>query len=135
MNKKKYQNTYFQHPSSSEVSPSLVHQFSIDTPSKRWTCDGVTMEYRWSIYRGRTKEKRSFLLENSAFHKNHLAWSFLRKLKHILYLLHSLGCHTVRLRPHTTGTHIDICSLTKDVCLVKSIHNILSYSHSTMLFP
>ena len=33
----KYQNTYFQHPPISEVSPSLVHRFSIVTTSKRWT--------------------------------------------------------------------------------------------------
>jgi len=33
------------HVHSSLVSPSLVHRISIVTPSKRWTCDGVTMEY------------------------------------------------------------------------------------------
>ena len=30
---------------SSYDPPSIVHQSSIDPPSKRWTCDGVTMEY------------------------------------------------------------------------------------------
>ena len=32
----------------------IVKDMDIDTPSKRWTCDGVTMEYRWSILGGRT---------------------------------------------------------------------------------
>ena len=38
---------------SSYVGPSLLHRCSIVTPSKRWTNDGVTMEYRWSILGGR----------------------------------------------------------------------------------
>jgi hypothetical protein len=33
----------------SEVSPSLLHHISIDTPSKRWTIDGLSMDYRWII--------------------------------------------------------------------------------------
>ena len=32
-------------PCSSYVGPSLLHRCSIVTPSKRWTIDGVTMEY------------------------------------------------------------------------------------------
>ena len=39
----------------SEVAPSLVHRCSIDCPSKRWSIDGLTMEYRWSIFGGRAK--------------------------------------------------------------------------------
>ena len=27
------------------ISPKILHQFSIDTPSRRWTIDGVSMEY------------------------------------------------------------------------------------------
>ena len=34
---------------SSEASPSLVHRISIAAPSKRWTIDGVSMDYRWTI--------------------------------------------------------------------------------------
>ena len=36
---------YFRFLNSSANSPSFVHIKSIVTPSKRWTCDGVTMEY------------------------------------------------------------------------------------------
>ena len=32
-------------PCSSYVAPSLLHRWSIASPSKRWTIDGVTMEY------------------------------------------------------------------------------------------
>ena len=39
------------------VSPSLVRQFSIDTPSKLWSMYGVSMEYVWSIFEGRTDLK------------------------------------------------------------------------------
>jgi len=50
-NKRKiYQNTYIPLPANFEVSPLLVHQFSIDTPSKLWTMYGVSMEYVWSIF-------------------------------------------------------------------------------------
>ena len=34
---------------SSALPPLLLHRCSIASPSKRWTIDGVTMEYRWSI--------------------------------------------------------------------------------------
>ena len=42
-------------------TPSIVHQSSIDPPSKRWTIDGVSMENRWSIYGGIREKQRSFL--------------------------------------------------------------------------
>ena len=62
----KYQNTQISHSPSSDDTPSVVHRSSIDTPSKRWTCDGVTMEYRWSIYLGKAEKQRTFLLGKSA---------------------------------------------------------------------
>ena len=37
------------------VSPRLLHCIYIDCPSKRWSIDGLTMEYRWSIFGGRAK--------------------------------------------------------------------------------
>ena len=33
----------------SNVAPSLFHHSSIDSPSKRWTIDGLSMDYRWII--------------------------------------------------------------------------------------
>ena len=32
---------------SSEVTPSILHRYSIVSPSFRWTNDGVTMDKRW----------------------------------------------------------------------------------------
>ena len=45
----------------SAYPPLLLHRFSIVTPSKRWTIDGVTMEYRWSILGGRGEEQGTCL--------------------------------------------------------------------------
>jgi hypothetical protein len=33
----------------SEYTPLLDHQLSIVSPSKRWTIDGLSMDYRWII--------------------------------------------------------------------------------------
>ena len=33
----------------SEVTPSLLHRYSIVTPSKRWIIDGLSMDYWWII--------------------------------------------------------------------------------------
>ena len=53
-------------PLNSYDTPSVVHRSSIDTPSKRWTIDGLSMEYRWSIYLGKAEKQRTFLLGKSA---------------------------------------------------------------------
>ena len=37
-----------------ESSPSLAHQFSIVSPSKRWTSDGEAMDKRWRSFGGTT---------------------------------------------------------------------------------
>ena len=51
---------------SSYVGPSLLHRCSIVSPSKRWTIDGVTMEYRWSVFGGRAMSiRRIFSLANA----------------------------------------------------------------------
>jgi hypothetical protein len=34
----------------SEYTPLLDHQLSIVSPSKRWTIDGLSMDYRWTIF-------------------------------------------------------------------------------------
>ena len=31
-------------------TPSLLHRYSIASPSFRWSIDGLLMDYRWSIY-------------------------------------------------------------------------------------
>ena len=55
---------------SSYVGPSLLHRWSIATPSKRWTIDGVTMEYRWSIFGERAMSiSRFFSLINVLWKK------------------------------------------------------------------
>ena len=46
-----------------DVSPSLLHNFSIDTPSKLWTIYGVSVEYVWSIFEGRAKNLHIFFEE------------------------------------------------------------------------
>ena len=46
-----------------DVSPSLLHHFSIDTPSKLWTMYGVSVEYVWSIFEGRAKNLHIFFEE------------------------------------------------------------------------
>ena len=57
-------------PCSSYVAPSLLHRWSIATPSKRWTIDGVTMEYRWSIFGERAMSiSRFFSLMNVLWKK------------------------------------------------------------------
>ena len=54
----------------SEVAPSLVHRCSIDCPSKRWSIDGLTMEYRWSIFGERAMSiSRFFSLINILWKK------------------------------------------------------------------
>jgi len=57
--------------SSSEASPSHVHRFSIASPSNRWTNDGVSMEYRWSISLVLALDNAVFLLCESESDK---AW-------------------------------------------------------------
>ena len=42
-------------------APSILHRYSIDGPSFRWSIDGQTMEDWWRILGGRGKEKRTFL--------------------------------------------------------------------------
>ena len=50
-------------------TPSFVHQFSIDPPSKRWTIDGVSMEHLRSIYGGIREKQRSFLRGRAFVHR------------------------------------------------------------------
>ena len=33
-----------------EDTPSILHRYSIDSPSFRWRIDGLLMDYRWSMY-------------------------------------------------------------------------------------
>ena len=56
-------------PCFSYVAPSLLHRWSIATPSKRWTIDGVTMEYRWSIFGGRAMPTRWIFSLANVFRK------------------------------------------------------------------
>ena len=56
-------------PCFSFVPPMLVHRCSIVSPSKRWTIDGVTMEYRWSIFGGRAMPTRWIFSLANVFRK------------------------------------------------------------------
>ena len=44
--------------STSEAYPSLLHRYSIVTPSLLHRNDGLSMDYRWIILRGRADSKR-----------------------------------------------------------------------------
>ena len=51
-------------PPSSDDSPSVLHRYSISTPSKRWTIDGLSMEYRWTILYGKRVFHTIFFLKH-----------------------------------------------------------------------
>ena len=43
------------------IPPMILHQWSIDSPSFLHRNDGLSMEYRWSILRGKAEKWRSLL--------------------------------------------------------------------------
>ena len=43
--------------SSSQDTPSLLHRYSIVSPSFRWSSDGPAMDQRWSNYGEEREEK------------------------------------------------------------------------------
>ena len=65
----------------------------------------------------------------------HLARTLLWQVEDILNLLHLCIGHTIGLRTHGTGTHVDICCLTEHISLIESIHDVCTNSNSTMLLP
>ena len=76
---------------SSYVGPSLLHRWSIASPSKRWTIDGVTMEYRWSIFGERAMSiSRFFSLNKYSLEKrkrpDHCRYAQKSDLRHILFM-------------------------------------------------
>ena len=57
-------------PHFSLVPPRILHRSSINPPSKRWTIDGPSMEYRWSIFGERAMSiSRFFSLINVLWKK------------------------------------------------------------------
>ena len=50
--------------SSFEDTPSLLHRYSIASPSFRWSIDGGLMDYRWSILGVSKEEFVCLRLEN-----------------------------------------------------------------------
>ena len=72
---------------SSYVGPSLLHRWSIASPSKRWTIDGVTMEY---LRRKSYVNKSVFLSYKYSLEKrkrpDHCRYAQKSDLRHILLM-------------------------------------------------
>ena len=78
-------------PCISYLVPSHFHHSSIVTPSERWTIDGVTMEYRWSIFGERAMSiSRFFSLNKYSLEKrkrpDHCRYAQKSDLRHILFM-------------------------------------------------
>ena len=78
-------------PCISYLVPSHFHHSSIVSPSNRWTIDGVTMEYRWSIFGGRAMPTRWIFSLANVFRKKRKRSDpcrYVQKsdLRHILFM-------------------------------------------------